>query len=153
MTNSIIYIFIKHSENTKSKQSKIILNPSICEYYIIWAVTVFLQSRSHLSRQLSTISFSKYLFRYIFLSTSHLLNLVAGHQITTIILRYASTVKKLSSFKMNDINFKKQNVPSPKVHKYYQIISKKFLILKFLKKTYAGIKPTSKQAGYQGKHL
>ena len=45
---------------------------------------------------------------------------------------------------MNDINFKKQNVPSPKVHKYYQIISKKFLILKFLKKTYAGIKPTSK---------
>ena len=35
---------------------------------------------------------------------------------------------------MNDINFKKQNAPSPKVHKYYQIISKKFLTLKFLKK-------------------
>lgn len=108
MTKRIIRIFIKHSENTKSKQSKIILNPSISEYCLIWAINLLLQSKSQLNLQLSTISFSQYFFKHKFLSTSHLPNLVAGHQMTTITLRYASTVKKLSSFKMNDINLKKK---------------------------------------------
>ena len=111
MTKSIIRIFIKHSENTKSKQSKIILNPSICEYYLIWAINLLLQSKSQLNLQLSTISFSQYFFKHKFLSTSHLPNLVAGHQMTTTTIRYASTVKRLSSSKMNDINLKKKKTP------------------------------------------